>query len=98
MTNLVYDEHGSGKTKRLLTLAAQENAIVLTQNAEALRVKAQAYGFTHIDIYDVRSFDMKPDVLKGRKVLFHNLDRMLEAFCRYYDCEFGGGTITKEGE
>lgn len=94
MTNLIYNERGSGKTKQLLVLAAQENAIVLTQNAEALRVKAQAYGFTHIDIYDVRSFDIEPDVLKDRKILFHNLDRMLEDFCSCYDCEFAGGTMT----
>lgn len=90
MINLIYDERGSGKTKRLLTLAERENAIVLTQNAEALRVKARAYDLGNVEIYDVC---IEPQVLKGRKVMFHNLDRMLEEF---YGCEFVGATMTRE--
>lgn len=94
MENLIVDGRGTGKTKRLLEYAANNDVVVLTQNAEALRVKARAYGFTGLEIYDVRSFDVEPQLLKGKKVVFHNLDRMIEGFCGFYDCEFMGGTMT----
>lgn len=95
--NLIVDGRGTGKTKRLLEYAADNNVVVLTKDARALRVKAHGYGIANVEIYDVSSFDIEPELLKGKKVMFHNLDRMLEGFCDYYDCEFAGGTMTNEG-
>lgn len=96
MKKLIVDGRGTGKTKQLLEYAAANNVVVLTQNAEALRVKARAYDLRNVEIYDVRSFDLEPQLLKGKKVVFHNLDRMLEGFCGFYECGFEGGTLTND--
>ena len=43
---------GTGKTKELLTLAANDNGQVLTNNKYALRTKADNYGFYDLPIIE----------------------------------------------
>ena len=43
---------GTGKTRELLTLAANDNGQVLTNNKRALRTKADNYGFYDLPIMD----------------------------------------------
>lgn len=84
---LIVDERGSGKTKRLLAAAMEQGAVVVTLNPQALRVKAHGYGFSGVEICGL------DDVPCGRKVMFHNLDRIVAAT---YDVEFAGGTLTND--
>lgn len=96
MKNIIMRGQGTGKTKELLLFAKENDAVVLTRNPYALREKAHAYGILGLDIYDYTTFDTNPSVLNGRKVVFHKLDETLTDFCKYYNCNFSGATMSKE--
>lgn len=44
----IIDGRGTGKTHKLLEAANNEKAIVVCNNPEGMRVKAEAYGFNDI--------------------------------------------------
>lgn len=44
----IIDKGSSGKTGRLMLLAAENNGIIVCKNPDAMRVKAQSYGFNNI--------------------------------------------------
>lgn len=44
----------SGKTRKLLELAKEQNAIVLTRNPNAMRRKAEQYGIFGLQFYEYR--------------------------------------------
>lgn len=52
MVNCINGTSGTGKTRKLLEYAKQENAIVICQNAAAMQRKAFAYGIIGLEIYD----------------------------------------------
>lgn len=93
MKKIVCRGEGTGKTKELLLFAKEENAVILTQNAYGLREKAYAYGITGLDIQDVGILRQRPEDVKGRKVVFHKLDSIInEAF----GINFVGGSMKDE--
>lgn len=52
------DQKGTGKTKKLLEVAKEYNAIVVCENPEQLRQKAYNYGITGLDFISFAQFDL----------------------------------------
>jgi hypothetical protein len=46
----IIDKRGNGKTSRLMLLAKENNGILVCSSPEAMRVKADAYGFHDLEI------------------------------------------------
>ena len=55
MTRII-DEQGSGKTKKLMKLAQENNAIFVCENPSAMRYKAKAYGLGNIEFVSYIDF------------------------------------------
>lgn len=51
MTNFVVDGNSTGKTKKLLYFAKDNNAIVVCKNPSGMKRKAEAYGIFGLDFY-----------------------------------------------
>lgn len=86
----IIGERGVGKTRKLLEEAQKKNAIVICKNPDAMRVKAQNYGFYRMSIigYDDINDLNKDDV--------YVIDE-LKDFLNYYLCgEMYGFTLTVE--
>jgi hypothetical protein len=47
---------GTGKTKELMQMAQENNALFVCANPQAMRVKAHNYGFVGIDFVDYIEF------------------------------------------
>ena len=52
----IIDKRGTGKTGRLMLLAEENNGIIVTSNPSALKVKAEAYGFSKFDVISYGQF------------------------------------------
>ena len=46
----IIDKRGNGKTSRLMLLVKENNGILVCSNPEAMKVKADAYGFHDLEI------------------------------------------------
>ena len=93
---ILIDVRGSGKTKKLLELAREKNAIILTQDKRALKVKAKSYGYDDINVLDYEDLENDEyDLMKP--ILIHNVDKVLDyLFDRYYGLKPIGFSATKE--
>ena len=82
MNRYIIGNSSSGKTRQLLETAKNTGAVVVCQNPEAMRVKAQNYGLYRIDFcgYDeVR--DLEAVMIDELGNFFkHNYDVYLEGF------------------
>ena len=80
----IIKERGTGKAQQLLATARENNAIILTQDKRAFKVKAHSYGYDDINILDYE--DLENDNYDLTKpVLIHNADKVLEYLLdRYY--------------
>lgn len=92
---LIYDVRGSGKTKRLFEYAQKNNGVIITDNASALRVKAQAYGYNDIEI--IEASRLESSNIEGKNILIRNLDRFVENYFKIHGATFIGATMTEEG-
>ena len=90
------DVRGSGKTKKLLEIAREKNAIILTQDKRAFKVKAKSYGYDDVDVLDYEDLENDEyDLMKP--ILIHNVDKVLDyLFDRYYGLKPIGFSATKE--
>ena len=92
------DVRGSGKTKKLLEAARKKQAIVLTQDKRAFKVKAHSYGYDDIPILDYEDLE-NDDYDLTKPILIHNADNILEyLFDRYYGLKPIGFSATKQEE
>lgn len=92
---LIYDKRDSGKARRIFELAKETNAVILTENARALRVKAKGYGYgDELQIVDIDTYD--PLEYFGKKIIFHNLDKMLNRYFFSFNTEVVGATMTED--
>ena len=90
------DVRGSGKTKKLLEAAREKNAIILTQDPRAFKVKAKSYGYDDILILDYEDLE-NDDYDLTKPILIHNADKVLEyLFDRYYGLQPIGFSATME--
>ena len=94
----IIDVRGSGKTKKLLEVAREKNALILTQDKRAFKVKAHSYGYDDIKILDYEDLENDNYDLT-QPILLHNADKIMEyLFDRYYGLKPIGFSATKEGE
>ena len=87
---------GTGKTKELLLLAAENNGYVFTNNKRALQVKAEAYGIYNLEIIDWD--DLFGGALNSAKPIYiHKLeDVMQELLYADYGLNLEGFTVALE--
>ena len=77
---LILGARGSGRTLRCFNYARENNVIIISNNARALRVKAKALGFDDIEI-------IAPNELNGDhtncKVLLYKWDKDIKSQWKY---------------
>ena len=90
MNRYIIGNSSSGKTRQLLETAKNSGAVVVCQNPDAMRVKAQNYGLYRMDFC---GYDEIRDLEEGRDIVIdelgnffkHNYDVSLEGFCMTKD-------------
>ena len=95
--NIIIRERETGKAREILELARANNAIVVTPDPRAFRVKANSYGYNDIIItgYD----DLQNGEMPEKPLLLHNLDKVLNNIIQsYYNIKTPiiGVSMTKE--
>ena len=91
MTKKVIGEPGSGKTKKIMELCANEKASFVCKNPEAMRVKAHAYGFDNLTILSYGEF-ITSSHFERNNVYLDDIDEFLETIgCLVKG--FGGNAI-----
>lgn len=90
MNRYIIGNSSSGKTRQLLETAKNTGAVVVCQNPEAMRVKAQNYGLYRIDFC---GYDEVRDLEAGRPVM---IDELGNFFKHNYDVYLEGFNITAE--
>lgn len=82
--DLIIGAHGSGRTLRCFNYARENNAIIVSDNARALRVKAKALGFNDIEIVLPRELNGDYDD-HDRKVLLYKWDNVIKEQWKHTD-------------
>lgn len=79
----VIRDRETGKAHEVLQIARENNAIVVTPDARAFRVKAHGYGIDDVQIVSYEDLELHlVDIQKP--VIFHNLDKALPTIAREY--------------
>ena len=90
MNRYIIGNSSSGKTRQLLEMAKEADAVVVCQNPEAMRVKAQNYGLYRMDFC---GYDEVRNLEAGRPVMIDELG----SFFKYnYDVSLEGFNMTAE--
>ena len=90
MNRYIIGDSSSGKTRQLLENAKECGAVLVCQNPEAMRVKAQNYGFFRIDFC---GYDEVKNLEAGRAVM---IDEIGNFFKYNYDVTLEGFNMTTE--
>jgi len=64
---------GTGKTKQIIQLAVEQNAVVVCEDVNRMLEKEHAYGITGVDFISYHDFLNDPPV--GRKIFVDDLDK-----------------------
>ena len=92
----IINNRDTGKAQQLLAAAREKNAIILTQDKRAFKVKAHSYGYDDIQILDYEDLE-NDDYDLSQPILLHNADKILEyLFDRYYGLKPIGFSATME--
>lgn len=93
----IIDKRATGKTKRLMQVAKENNAVFVCLNPNSMRYKAQQYGIDGIEFIDYRTYLTYGNESYG-KVVIDELEMFLyQVQCMY--CGRGkliGYTISKD--
>lgn len=76
----IIDKRGTGKTHKLLSLAKNNNGVVVCSDPTIFREKAYAYGITGIDFVSFEEFLKSPEIYKYRKVYIDELEGFIRKF------------------
>ena len=68
----------SGKARELIEYAVKNNAIIVTENPFAFKVKAESYGFPDVDVMAYEDFLYAKELEKN--VVVHNIDKFVNWF------------------
>lgn len=92
----IIQNRGTGKAKKLLEIAQENDATIITQDKRAFEVKAKSYGYSDVEILDYE--DLEDDNYTiDKQVLVHNGDKFLEYLLdRYYGLDIVGFSATQE--
>lgn len=95
----IIGKRGSGKTTRLLKIANESNAMILTANSRALREKAKNLGYSR-DLEIIGFGDLERDNYSFNKnVLVDDIEAILQYLLeRYYGLKVEGFSTTLEDE
>lgn len=90
MDRFIIGDSSSGKTRKLLETAKETGAVVVCQNPDAMRVKAQNYGLFRMDFC---GYDEVKGLEAGRPVVIDELG----SFFKYnYDVSLEGFNMTND--
>lgn len=90
MNRYIIGNSSSGKTRQLLETAKSTGAVVVCQNPEAMRVKAQNYGLYRMDFC---GYDEVRNLEAGRPVM---IDEIGNFFKHNYNVSLEGFNLTTE--
>ena len=90
MNRYIIGNSSSGKTRQLLETAKDSGAVVVCQNPDAMRVKAQNYGLYRMDFC---GYDEVRNLEAGRPVM---IDELGNFFKHNYDVSLEGFNLTTE--
>lgn len=90
MNRYIVGNSSSGKTRQLLETAKNIGAVVVCQNPDAMRVKAQSYGLFRMDFC---GYDEIRDLEEGRDVV---IDELGNFFKYNYDVSLEGFNLTTD--
>ena len=90
MNRYILGKSSSGKTRELLETAKAINAVVVCQNPDAMRVKAQNYGLFRIEFC---GYDEVKNLEAGRSIV---VDELGNFFKYNYDVSLDGFNMTNE--
>lgn len=92
----IIQNRGTGKAKKLLEIARENGATIITQDKRAFEVKAKSYGFSDVEILDYEDLE-NDNYTIDKPVLVHNGDKFLEYLLdRYYGLNIIGFSATQE--
>ena len=92
----IIQNRGTGKAKKLLKLARENGALIITQDKRAFKVKAHSYGYDDVKILDYEDLE-NDDYDLTQPVFLHNADKILDyLFDRYYGLKIIGFSATQE--
>ena len=87
MEKYIIGDNSSGKTRRMLEEAKKNNAVVVCNNPDAMRVKANNYGIFGLDIVGYE------DNIKDRKVAIDEIGEFLKY---HFGADLDSFTMTVE--
>lgn len=90
MNRYIVGSSSSGKTRQLLEAAKECGAVVVCQNPDAMRVKAQNYGLYRMDFC---GYDEVRGLEEGRPIV---IDELGDFFKHNYDVTLEGFNLTEE--
>ena len=70
MNRYIVGKSSSSKTRELLDVAKKTNAVVVCWNPDAMRVKAQNYGYYGLEFY---GYDEIHELREGRNIVIDEL-------------------------
>ena len=80
---LIFRERDSSKARELFEIATAQNAIIITTNAPALRVKAKSYGYNNLVIIDATELFSNAESFVNCPVILHNVDKMVDNYFQF---------------
>ena len=87
---------GSGKTQKLFKVAEKNNAMILTPNSRALRVKAKDLGYNNLEIIGFGDLD-NDNFSLNKNVLVDNAEYVLKDLLnKFYSINMTGFTANLE--
>ena len=90
MNRYIVGAPSSGKTKEMLQMAKDLDAVVICRNPEAMRVKAQNYGLFRMEFYGYNEIE---DLREGRNVV---IDELGEFFLHGLNLRLDGFNMSVE--
>lgn len=90
MNKYIIGNSSSGKTRQLLETAKSAGAVVVCQNPDAMRVKAQSYGLYRMDFC---GYDEVRDLEEGRDIV---VDELGNFFKYNYGVSLEGFNMTND--
>lgn len=92
----IIDKQGTGKTKKLLELAQDNNGVIICDSPNKMRERAFDYGITGIDYVTYEDYWFNTieteEFIAGRKVYIDKVSNFLAA----YDADINGYTDCME--
>ena len=92
---IILRDRDSGKALDLFEAAAKANAYIVTENKQALQVKADSYDYSQLKIIDYTDLE-EGNYYFGEPIMIHNADKFMRWLLSYkYGLDCIGFSATK---